>query len=151
FAEGGAFVAGRQQRLGFKTITTSGKGIDIKGVIKDSKGNFITSFAAVHKGMGIVSFTPVANETYTAYSENGSSFALPVPKPSGTILKIIPAENADSITMRIESSADFTGRTIHFTVSTRGINAAHGRIKLNTPVYELKLDTRRLLPGITVF
>ena len=87
--EGGTFIAGKEQKLGFKAINTSGKGIDVKGVIRDSKGNIITNFASVHKGMGIVPFTPQANERYTAMLENGSSFNLPAPQTSGIILQII--------------------------------------------------------------
>src|SRR5690606_17552968 len=69
--EGGSFVAGYNQRLGFKALNIFGKGMDAKGVIKDSKGNVITDFASIHKGMGFVSITPQVNEVYTAVLEGG--------------------------------------------------------------------------------
>jgi hypothetical protein len=125
--EGGSFIAGKHQRLGFKAINAFGKGTDVKGVIKDSKGAPVTRFASIHKGMGIVAFTPLANEVYTAQLDNGPSFALPVPQASGWLLQVINRSGDDSIQMTIDGSAGMQNRVVYFIASSRGITAARGK------------------------
>lgn len=75
--EGGNLVAGIQQNTGFKAISIFGKGVDVSGVIKDSKHHTVAQFASVHKGMGIVRFTPKTGETYIAELSNGLAYDLP--------------------------------------------------------------------------
>lgn len=149
--EGGSFVAGKHQRLGFKAINAWGKGIDVKGVIKDSKGTIITSFASVHKGMGIVSLTPEAGERYTAVLENGLTYQLPVAANSGIILQIIDRPAEDSIKMRIEGTADMYGKRVYFTATSGGIHALRGRAPITAKGYEFHLNRKQLIPGITTF
>ena len=149
--EGGSFIAGKLQRLGFKAINVLGKGIDVKGMIKDSKGVDITKFASIHKGMGIVSFTPRADETYTAVLENGLSFTLPSPIASGIILQVVNQPAADSIKIRIESSPDLYGRIVYLNGCSKGITMVRGRIALSPKVFELNLHKKELPPGITIF
>ena len=147
--EGGSFIAGKQQRLGFKALDASGKGIDIKGVIKDSKGVEITPFASIHKGMGLVSFAPQAGEVYTAVLDNGAFFPLPAPGISGTMLQV--TGQADSIRLRIEASPDLYGSTVYFTATTRGITAARGRVIIQPQGFGVSLSKQQFRPGITVF
>jgi hypothetical protein len=149
--EGGSFIAGKLQRLGFKAVNISGKGIDVKGIIKDSKGTDITRFASIHKGMGIVSFTPKAGETYIAVLENGLSFTLPSAAISGISLQVIDQPVADSIKIRIEASPDLHGRPIYLNGSSKGITIVKGRIVLAAKGFELNLHRKELAPGITVF
>lgn len=150
-AEGGSFVAGIQQRLGFKAINAFGKGIDVKGTIKDSKGSVITNFASIHKGMGIVSLRPRLNETYTAFLENGLSFKLPVPQTSGVVLQLVNSPGSDSLQWKIEASPDKQNRIIHFVARSGGITATRGRLLLTAKGYHLTIPKSELLPGITVF
>jgi hypothetical protein len=149
--EGGTFIAGKLQRLGFKALDASGKGIDVKGVIKDSKGAEVAGFASIHKGMGIVSFTPGAGEAYTAVLENGLSFTLPVPEASGILLQVIDQPKADSIRLRIAGSPDRYGNTVYFTATTRGITAARGKVIITAKDAELSLARKQFRSGITVF
>jgi hypothetical protein len=111
--EGGTFIAGMLQRLGFKAINVSGKSMDVKGVIKDGKGTAITTFASVHKGMGIVSFIPHAGEVYTAALENGLSYQLPLPQSSGISLQVTHQPSSDSIQIRILGTPDQYGRSVY--------------------------------------
>lgn len=149
--EGGTFIAGKQQRLGFKAINAFGKGVDVKGVIKDAEGNEITRFSSIHKGMGIAAFTPVVNETYTAFLENGLTFKLPLPQSSGIMLQVITDAAADSLQLKIAASPDIQKKLIYFVARTGGVSAARGRVPLTAAGYELKISKAELLPGITVF
>jgi hypothetical protein len=149
--EGGTFIAGKQQRLGFKAVNTFGKGADVKGVIKNSKGIVVASFASIHKGMGIVSLTPSANETYTAFLENGPSFQLPVTQSSGTTMHVINHAGDDSIQLKIDGSADYQNKAVYFVASSRGITAARGRVMVSPNGYKLAISKKQLLQGVTVF
>ncbi len=71
--------------------------MDVKGVIKDSKGRQVVSFSSLFKGMGTVALTPDINEQYRAFLDNGMSFKLPEPKASGTVLQLINNPAVDSV------------------------------------------------------
>jgi hypothetical protein len=147
--EGGTFIAGKVQRLGFKAVSFSGKGIAVKGVIKDSKGTEITAFASVHKGMGIVSFKPQAGEMYSAFLENGLKVPLPLPLATGISLRVTNKPAADSIVISIEGTPDQYGRKIYFTITSKGILAARGSATINEAGYELAISNRELRTGIS--
>lgn len=148
--EGGMLVTGLPQQLGFKALNAAGKGIEVKGTIQDSKGTVITSFASIHKGMGIVSFTPQPHEVYTAVLDDSSSFAIPAAQNSGMVLQV-DASASDSIHLRIIGSADLYGNTFYFTVTTRGITAARGRVRLSANGFEARLARGQFRSGVTVF
>jgi len=147
--EGGMFIAGRQQRLGIKALNTYGKGTAIKGIIKDSKGQNVTDFATVFKGMGIVSFVPAEGESYVAVLDNGLSFKLPSVQSSGTSLQVM--NDADSLKMKVDATADLHGLAYYFTASVKGITVAKGRIKTTAQPYTLSLHKKLFPSGITVF
>lgn len=149
--EGGRWVAGKSQRLGFKAINISGKSIDVKGVIKDSKGSVITAFASIHKGMGIVSLAARAGEIYTAVLENGLSFPLPLPDTSGIILQVVHQPGADSLVLRIEGTPDLYGKAVSFAATSRGIIAARGRVIVSAKGFELSINRKQFRDGITLF
>lgn len=141
--EGGTFVAGKEQRLGFKAVNVYGKGANIKGVIKDSKGQEVTGFASLFKGMGVVSFKPQLNELYTAFIENGLSFPLPAPQPSGTLLRV--TDDGDSLSIKVDASPDPEGKRFFIVASMRGLIHARGRLKAP---YELKIARKVFSSGV---
>ena len=49
---GGSFVAGFEQRLGFKALDAQGSGVDVKGKIVDDGGMEVCTFASGH-GRGV--------------------------------------------------------------------------------------------------
>ncbi len=111
--EGGNFIAGKQQVLGFKAINVYGKGVNVAGVIKDSSGKQVASFASVFKGMSTVTFTPEINEHYNALLDNGTSFKIPGAKASGTIFQIINNPTDDSVQLKIDVSTDLYGHNYY--------------------------------------
>ncbi len=117
--EGGRFVAGFGQRLGFKALDIYGNGSDIKGKIVDDKGQEIRGFTSVHRGVGVVEFTPEAGTSYTAVLEGGSRHPLPAVEPSGTVLRVASEPGSDSVTVVIDATPDLHGRVYHFTAEAR--------------------------------
>ncbi|HTG56572.1 MAG TPA: hypothetical protein VL943_09910, partial [Niabella sp.] len=145
--EGGSFIAGYKQRLGFKALNIYGRGVDVKGIIKDSKGNALTSFASEYKGMGITELTPMQGETYTARLEDGSAYKLPSADAAGWALQVGYNEQGDSIIIKVDTNApeDTTGCFI--TVETRGYNFLKGRLR-NKQHHELRIPASTFPSGV---
>lgn len=149
--EGGSLVAGIKQNTGFKAISIFGKGVDVSGVIKDSKRNMVAQFASVHKGMGIVRFTPQTGETYVAELSNGVVYDLPGVKASGIVLQVINKEDADSITIKIIAAQSQAPAVYYLAGRSRGITYAGAKINLTKKEAEVKLAKAMFPQGIIKF
>jgi len=92
FPEGGDAVAGVLNKVVFKVNDQFGRPIDIKGIIKSSKGSVIDSLNIIHDGMGFFFIRPQQDETFSAYWEdaNGENHttALPAIKNLGVALHV---------------------------------------------------------------
>lgn len=79
FPEGGQLIEGLAGNVAFQALHASGLPANVSGNIIDSKGKNIVAFTTRHNGMGLVNFTPVAGETYTAQLI-GQSLKVPLPQ-----------------------------------------------------------------------
>ena len=90
--EGGNLVAGLEGRVAFKAMDASGMPLSIQGNIVDSKKNIVSTLSVAHDGMGAFTFTPQANETYTAVVSaaggRSKSFALPKAMSEGIVMTV---------------------------------------------------------------
>lgn len=145
FPEGGSFITGKEQRLGFKATNSRGQSIEVNGSIKNGKGISVATFASVHHGMGTVIFTPLEGENYFAALNDGRRFALPSAYSSGIIMSIQNTE-ADSIAVNMQCSADQVDRLVYFAVTCRGAVLARGKMRLKDKPYTVKLS-RSILPS----
>ncbi len=133
--EGGKLIADKLQRIGFKAIDIFGKGVDVKGKIKDGNGNEVADFSSTHKGMGIVYLKPQFNEKYTAYTDNGLSFPLPIIQRSGNMLQVFNSANADSVKVIMDASEDLKGNYFYLSATSRGVNNAYASLRfLGKPI-----------------
>jgi uncharacterized protein YfaS (alpha-2-macroglobulin family) len=90
YPEGGDLVAGLSNRVYIEAFTPAKKPADLAGVIVDSHGADVASFATAHEGRGRFTFTPKAGETYTLKINQPSgiktTYPLPAVKASGVVL-----------------------------------------------------------------
>lgn len=149
--EGGSFIAGKQRLLGFKALNSYGKGIDIKGVIKNGQGQEVARFASVHKGMGAVAFIPQAGETYTAYPDKGQPVKLPEATTSGTALHVVNDESDDSVRISIDGTPDLSGKRFFFAAASKGIIFAEGPVRIAVKEHNLGIAKKVLPSGIATF
>ncbi|WP_300596581.1 Plug domain-containing protein [Niabella sp.] len=147
--EGGSFIADKPQLLGFKALNVYGKGIDVKGVIRNEQGKEVATFTSIHKGMGVVAFTPRAGGHYTAFPENGQPVKLPDPQSSGTLLQVINDPVADSFRVIISSTPDLYGRKYFFTATAGGICFAKGPLTLSGALHRVSIAKSMPPSGIT--
>ncbi len=64
--ESGNFIAGKLNVLAFKVVNGLGFPENSNGVIRNTKGDSVTSFRTVHDGMGKFQLMPIAGQQYTA-------------------------------------------------------------------------------------
>ncbi len=105
--EGGTWVAGITQKMAFKAISLSGKGIAVAGVVVDSKQQKIAEFKSNSKGMGYFNLVPLKGETYQVkLLINGFEFVKTLPKAAlnGTTLHVDLEQNADSLEILVSSN-----------------------------------------------
>ncbi len=145
--EGGTYIAGHKQRLGFKALNMYGKGVDVKGIIKDSKGNALTSFASEYKGMGVVELTPLQGEAYTAWLDDGSAYKLPSVDAAGWALQVGYTEQGDSIVIKVDTNAPPDTSGCFITGETRGYNFLKGRLR-NKQHHELRIPASTFPSGV---
>ncbi|RYY33385.1 MAG: hypothetical protein EOP46_16585, partial [Sphingobacteriaceae bacterium] len=105
--EGGQLVAGLTSVVGVKAVAENGKGVDIKGIVLNSRKQQVATFASAYKGMGNFTFTPQKGETYTAVVNlpEGESkrYPLPAAKATGMVLSVQnqPADSMLVLTIQV--------------------------------------------------
>jgi hypothetical protein len=107
FPEGGTFVANLENKLAFKAVDKNGKGILVEGEIMDDKGNKITSFKSVFKGMGNFVFEPQEGRKYTAKAvvANKITIKAELPDPLTDAIKLTINPN-DSVKIKVQISSN---------------------------------------------
>ncbi|MEJ6981540.1 carboxypeptidase-like regulatory domain-containing protein [Pedobacter sp. P351] len=103
--ESGFLVAGLPCRVAFKALDIYGKGINLSGVLKNNRGESLTEFQSLHKGMGSFNLTPISGETYQAVVSWGDGMtktvALPALKTSGSALQVGNIPTNDSLRLEV--------------------------------------------------
>lgn len=114
--EGGYLIPDIPCKVGFKAIDGGGRGVDVKGTVRDSEGETVTDFAAIHAGLGTLVFIPKAGETYTA-EVDGHTFALPEARTDAAVLHV---DNSRPETVNI-SAVGAVPQGAQVVVSNRGM------------------------------
>ncbi len=112
FPEGGHMIENLAGRVALKAIGYNGLGINLKGKIYDSKGNYVTLFQSREKGMGVFNFKPKSGESYTAILEDNSRHQLPKAISSGYSM-LVNNINSKNIKVKIQASPDLAGKNFY--------------------------------------
>ena len=95
FPEGGDLINGISNYVGFKVISTDGRGIDVKGFIVNKKNDTLARFKSLKFGIGKFNFTPVNDEVYRA---------ILVSKSDGVFIKKLPEAKAQGYAMALHNT-----------------------------------------------
>lgn len=147
--EGGVLLEGRQQQLAFKALDPFGKPLAVRGIITDDRGVTTASFETQHGGMGALLFQPAPGRTYTAKLDSGHDFTLPPAVAEGYMLQV--ENQPDTIRVSVDATDGYKDRLFYFTVTTRGVVRAWGRLRKKEEAVEIKLDKKQFPSGVTVF
>lgn len=155
FPEGGTFIANIPNRVAFKAVDNSGRGVDVKGDVYDSGGNAIVSFESLHNGMGSFIIQPQPGQKYTAEivveEEVKLSEKLPEPETNGVALAVQSASNGSLYVQIASSGADLnSGIEQKFIIAGQSNNRIlfTKTVVLENGVAILKLDKKTLPTGI---
>lgn len=105
--EGGVLLPSIKQKIAFKAIDKSGRGIAVSGEILDPKENLITKFKSNLLGMGTFEIIPEAAVNYSArITTNSDTYTKNLPRPiqSATTIRLGQYSSNDSLLIEIFST-----------------------------------------------
>ena len=145
FPEGGNLLEGVDCRVAFKAINPTGYSANIEGVVVNDKGDtIVSSFSALHDGMGSFLFLPEKGRSYYALvsDENGRQKRIKLPQALGGAHSLAVQHNNNNNILKVEvnrSSDVLTNDSLFLVIHTRGIvhyaaswNYSSGLLQLNT-------------------
>lgn len=157
FPEGGDMVAGIEGKVAFKAISTTGLGVDVKGTIVDGSGKEVTQFTSQHLGMGVFTFTPEANQNYSAKAifADGSikTYALPKVKTAGIDMIVNPL--GSDILLRIATNPLYLdqhpNQGFYLLAQNGGVIYYAAKGNLSASVFTAKIPKDKFPSGIIQF
>lgn len=148
--EGGTFISGYPASIAFIAVNEYGKPTDVKGVVKDSKGNTCAQLESYHDGMGAFAFTAGADEQYhvelTEPSGIHQHFTLPQARREGVMMHLTVQDSVVRIQLTASAPQQvmLSAGSKNKTVFTRTCNLQPGEQWVNIPASIFQ-------PGITRF
>jgi len=150
--EGGNLIAGIEQRVAFKAVDGSGRGIEISGDIVDEQGEIITSIKSDYRGMGTFLITPMNGKRYQALLTTKDASLEPIQLPEVLEYGVaIRADHTDSehVIITIQTVGLFTDVTL--IGHTRGAVFFSGVAAASANGFVAKIPRKDLKPGISHF
>lgn len=150
YPEGGDLVEGLTSQVAYKAVDKTGNPVDVQGVILNSKGEKITDFASLNKGIGAFNLKPT-NERYTAQitfpSHVKGTYKLPKAASQGYTLAIDKITDSD-VELSIGSTdadeisiiASVRGKS-HF---SSGLKLKRGLNKLSIPLEDFPIGVAQI-------
>lgn len=152
--EGGKLVSGLKSVVGFKALGEDGRGTSVSGGIFDSRGNRVSNFTSLYKGMGSVEITPKANETYTARIEQPAGvteeYKLPKAETAGTVIHISNPEKSNTLKVSLAGLNSIAAHAGFYLVGTTRNQMYYGE-KIMSGQTEVAIDKNLFPTGITRF
>jgi hypothetical protein len=118
FPEGGNLVEGLPARVAFQALDGQGQSVAIMGVLTNQKGDTLSDFQSLHRGMGTFAVTPQPGQHYRvlASSTDGQLTAVDVPsaQPTGYELAVDNLTNPQALRVLIRSNQPEMGQLTLF-------------------------------------
>lgn len=153
--EGGTFINGISQRLAFNAVNSLGAGFKTEGTIINQKGDKICDFKSGLLGPGVVTFTPMAGNTYFATLKgtefSGMKWPLPVAENTGVSLSASSLYNG-VLTIGVEGKN--AGDSSYFVSLVMNNVVVLAKEFIPDPDFQMKVSTEELPSGtayITLF
>ena len=125
FPEGGNLIQGVPSRVAFEATDEAGNPIEVTGVVMDGNRQELYSFASLHDGRGLFTYTPPAagrrRETAVVdYSGKKYSFDLPAGLPQGIVMEVDNLTHPDSIGITLQKSIGLPAQTLGIAILCGG-------------------------------
>ena len=121
FPEGGNLVSGLSNRLAFKAVNKQGKSIDITGTLLNSKGEEVSSFTSMYRGMGAFIFYPDGEKYSAKITAGDKTVKVELPKAisSGYNLQVNNYQPQE-MQVQIAKTTDLPSDTVGVSFMCRG-------------------------------
>jgi hypothetical protein len=147
FPEGGPLIENVYTLLGFKAVSSTGYGCNVKGIVFSSLGDTLTSFSVTHLGMGSFFFLPRKGLKYFAsgYAGNGIPFSVELPTAIKTGYSMKVSEiNKDYFRVTIKTNQETLDR---FPLKEMVISGtSHNSLRVTARVKVRAIDNPVILP-----
>ncbi|MEJ5995694.1 MG2 domain-containing protein [Pedobacter sp. Du54] len=155
FPEGGNLVEGLTSIVAFKTNDEFGNGLASNASLISSKGDTVTSFQSTDFGMGIFSFTPLANEKYSVVGNFGAEkfrTDLPLALKKGLVMHLTSDSSAIKVSINTNELAfqELKGKPISIVIKHAGDNVYTGSLSLTKPDLSFRVSTKNLPAGLSI-
>ena len=153
FPEGGNLVQNINTKVGFRITDSYGHGMNVKGILTDSKGDTVQRFSPGNLGLGNFGFIPAMNMVYTAHMMmHGKEITKTLPRvySSGYILNLTRITN-DEISVRMEASPDLAHRDVFLFIHGRYAHLPVKKIQIGQDSVVFLINQNILEEGISKF
>jgi len=151
FPEGGALVSGVASTVGFKAVSTDGKGVDVNGAIVNQANDTVARFKSEKFGMGHFLFTPTADATYKAIVKIGRNVItkpLPAVATKGYVMQVTDAGDAFNVKITGDAAAD-PAKALYLLVHQGAlVNLAQALQGDATHTYTFRIEKNKLGGGV---
>lgn len=153
FPEGGSLIIGIACRVAFKVTGADGKGVISKGAIFSSKGDSVAGFTSNENGMGSFMLSPKGS-TYIARGtlKGIQDFRAELPKALSKGFSLLVQEKDSLFNVVVSAGNPSLNENVNQNLSMEvrhgGIALATTEVKLSLKQTLVKIDKKRLLPGI---
>ena len=152
FPEGGNLINQIPVKMGIKSTTATGRGINVSGSIVDETGTTISTFATTYLGMGQLVLNTQPGKTYTAIFrvENGSEQRVPLPsaQQAGYALSVNNLDDND-IKAKIYISESLLGKgDLHVVAQHQGMVYAQVTIPTSKQLASFTISKNEFPSGI---
>lgn len=124
FAEGGNFLAGQENTLGFKAIGPDGLAVIVEGKVFNRAGQLVSTFKSFPTGMGFIQLKPLAGEKYVAevLFENGHNEKVDLPEVMVSGITVgVNNQEATQLRVSIKVSEDLiNSQTVNVVLQQEG-------------------------------
>lgn len=123
FPESGTFLDDELHTVGFKAIGTNGLSVEVEGRILNQKGEEITEFRTIHKGMGklIIKTNPGENYYAEVKSAQGITKKVNLPQTTKTGIGLRMSAGRGRLNYSVTNKSALQGEKLHLMVHTRGV------------------------------
>jgi TonB-dependent SusC/RagA subfamily outer membrane receptor len=146
--EGGYLPENLYHKLAFRISGPGGKGINLRGVIKDQNGSIKDSLIATFRGMGVLSFRAEPGERYYALLNEFPADTFVLPQPADVPQFQYMGHKDSIVEFRFRDGGRHRGSQFYIVVKARGEILFYVPKKFNTSESIVKLHRRVFSPGI---
>jgi len=150
YPESGYLVEGILNKVAIKIKDSLFENANISGIVIDNKGTEILKFETLKFGLGVFSFAPEPNKSYSAIiNVNNVEEHYPLPKalPEGYVINVL--NNGDHVLVEVNSTTDTGLRGTFLVAHQRGDHIYSNFEESSKNKYTIKIITTEFKDGVT--